>query len=173
MVTKQELIQLSSGYELHHRYDKNADGSPERWRINGVVKLWKTRPNEFKCPIKRGLKQYGYFTHNEIHHYCLTAEDVYISEVRELMHGHGTCKPNNWDEVKHMSKRNLRGTIKHLSRFTFATLFGDVENYLPCRNFGFPIGAQVFIATNGINGKEYLINTEGYPYCRYIVELKK
>lgn len=38
----------------------NADGTPQRWRRNGATKTWKTRPNEFRIPIKRGLREYGY-----------------------------------------------------------------------------------------------------------------
>ena len=37
------------------------------WRIrrNGATKLWKTRPGEFKIPVKAGLKVCDYITHND------------------------------------------------------------------------------------------------------------
>lgn len=41
---------------------KNADGTPVRYRRSGKTKLWKTRPNDFQIPIKRGLYSYGYIT---------------------------------------------------------------------------------------------------------------
>lgn len=33
-----------------------------RWRRNGKTKLWKTRPQEFRIPVKFGLYAYGYIT---------------------------------------------------------------------------------------------------------------
>ena len=36
------------------------------WRRNGKTKLWKTRPNEFKIPVKYGMYDYGYITHEMI-----------------------------------------------------------------------------------------------------------
>lgn len=41
---------------------KNSDGSPMRYRRSGKNKLWKTRPNEFEIPVKRGLRDHGYIT---------------------------------------------------------------------------------------------------------------
>jgi len=34
-------------------------------RRNGAVKTWKTRPNDFRLPVKRGLWDYGYITHDD------------------------------------------------------------------------------------------------------------
>ena len=42
------------------------DASGCRWRRNGALKLWKTRPTEFQQPVKYGLYGYGYFTHNDL-----------------------------------------------------------------------------------------------------------
>ncbi len=33
----------------------NADGSPMTFRRNGKTQYWKTRPEDFRIPIKRGL----------------------------------------------------------------------------------------------------------------------
>ena len=33
--------------------------SQEIWRRNGKTKLWKTRPNDFRVPVKYGLYVYG------------------------------------------------------------------------------------------------------------------
>lgn len=43
---------------------KNADGSRLRVRRNGATKTWKTRPTEFRIPIKHGLYSYGYISHH-------------------------------------------------------------------------------------------------------------
>lgn len=38
------------------------------WKIrrNGQTKLWKTRPNDFKIPIKAGLRACAYITHDNM-----------------------------------------------------------------------------------------------------------
>ncbi len=51
--------------EFWHRTLRNYDGSPVRCRANGQVKRWKTRPTEFRLPVKRGLFECFYITpHN-------------------------------------------------------------------------------------------------------------
>ena len=62
MVTK-ELALTAQRFE--HIRLKNADGTPVRCRANGACKTWKTRPNEFRLPVKYGLKRCFYITeHN-------------------------------------------------------------------------------------------------------------
>jgi len=60
MITKEMAMQLELGQILYHKDYRNSDGSPERWRVNGQCKIWKTRPKEFRLPIKWGLKTGGY-----------------------------------------------------------------------------------------------------------------
>ena len=47
----------------------NADKTPQRWRRNGATKTWKTRPGEFRIPIKRGLREFGYITQDNVHEF--------------------------------------------------------------------------------------------------------
>ncbi len=63
-----ENVQQVTGY-IHMVNHRNADGTPVRWRINGKCKTWKTRPNEFRVPIKHGLYDYGYLTHENAHEF--------------------------------------------------------------------------------------------------------
>ena len=51
------------------RYDlqKTTDCKPINWRANGKCQTWKTRPDEFKLPIKHGLYDYDYLTHENAH----------------------------------------------------------------------------------------------------------
>jgi len=51
--------------------EKNADGTAVRWRVNGKVKTWKTRPGEFKIPVKHGMYDYGYITEKNLHMFHL------------------------------------------------------------------------------------------------------
>lgn len=43
--------------------------NPVYWRSNGKCKTWKTRPEEFKLPIKHGLYSYRYIDHTNNHLY--------------------------------------------------------------------------------------------------------
>ena len=42
---------------------KNRDGTALRARRNGRTQTWKTRPTEFRIPIKHGLYTYAEITH--------------------------------------------------------------------------------------------------------------
>ncbi len=61
------VLMLTHGDILYHREDTNADGSPARWRISGKLKTWKTRPEEFRIPIKRGMRSSGYLDQHNAH----------------------------------------------------------------------------------------------------------
>lgn len=51
------------GKVLNHKTLKNKDGSPLRARINGKIKTW-VRNNNFRIPMKYGLKEYFYIDQN-------------------------------------------------------------------------------------------------------------
>jgi hypothetical protein len=40
---------------------------PIKWRASGKCQTWKTRPEEFKLPIKFGLYESNYLTHENAH----------------------------------------------------------------------------------------------------------
>ena len=44
---------------VYHRHLTMADGSPRRYRVNGKLKTWKTRPEDFRLPV-----MYGGFNRN-------------------------------------------------------------------------------------------------------------
>ncbi len=72
MITRKEVNNLKHGDILYHVINRNADGTPQRWRVNGNLKTWKTRPDEFKLPIKNGLWNCSYLTEKEVKLLCLT-----------------------------------------------------------------------------------------------------
>tara|TARA_Y100000034_G_C6811393_1_gene364657 strand:- start:324 stop:779 length:456 start_codon:yes stop_codon:yes gene_type:complete len=55
MITKELAEELDRGTTLHSLIEKNSDGTPVRVRVNGKCRTWKTRPEEFKLPVKYGL----------------------------------------------------------------------------------------------------------------------
>ena len=64
MITKQQAIDADIGHVFHHISIKNSSFEPVRCRKNGKVKVWKTRPEEFKMPVKHGLYDHFYITEN-------------------------------------------------------------------------------------------------------------
>ena len=75
-VTRQNVERLGHGQVLYHIRDRNRDGSPARWRVNGRVKLWKTRPDEFQVPIKHGMYDFDYITQLNGNEFFFREEDV-------------------------------------------------------------------------------------------------
>lgn len=62
MLTKQIAVTLRHGQILNHVTRTNKKGEPLHCRVNGVCKVWKTKPDEFQLPVKAGLYEYGYIT---------------------------------------------------------------------------------------------------------------
>jgi len=57
--------QILNARQFEHVSLKNADGTPLRARRNGKTQTWKTRPDEFRIPVKHGLKNTFNITHHE------------------------------------------------------------------------------------------------------------
>lgn len=67
MITLEQAKKLKIGQILFHTIHKNADNkTAQRWRVNGLVKTWKTRPNEIRIPVKHGYYDYDYITQNDL-----------------------------------------------------------------------------------------------------------
>ena len=80
MITLEQAKALKYRDILYHVSNRNYDGSPQRWRVNGPVKTWVTRPNEILVPIKHVLRNCYYLTHDELHLVCLTEAEALEEE---------------------------------------------------------------------------------------------
>ena len=56
---------------FYHKAAKNPDKSRLRARRNGKTKYWKTRPDNFKIPVKYGLYQYFYIDENNANEWTI------------------------------------------------------------------------------------------------------
>ena len=65
-ITLEQAKSLEYRQGLHHVVNKNADGTPQRWRVNGKPKTWKRSPNRVQVPIKHGLYSYDYITEDSL-----------------------------------------------------------------------------------------------------------
>jgi hypothetical protein len=77
MITKNTATKTTNGFRTEYHYADacNVTIGPrggktttvEIWRANGTVKTWKTRPNDFRIPVKHGLCAYGYIDQDNGH----------------------------------------------------------------------------------------------------------
>jgi hypothetical protein len=66
VITLAQAKSLKYGDILYTGIILNSDGTMARYKVNGKVKLWKTRPACVKIPVKRGLWDTGYVTEREL-----------------------------------------------------------------------------------------------------------
>jgi len=76
MLTVNQAKELRHGTTLYHVTNRNADGTPQRWRVNGKVKTWKRSPDRIEIPIKHGLYAFDHLTERELDLVCLTEEEA-------------------------------------------------------------------------------------------------
>jgi hypothetical protein len=65
VITLAQAKALRPGDMLHHETHKNSDGTCQRWKVSGQPKVWKTRPNEVRVPVKFGLYAHSSVTEYE------------------------------------------------------------------------------------------------------------
>ena len=61
-ITLEQAKALTHGTILEHSTHQNADGTPQRWKVNGKVKTWKRDAGRISIPVKHGLYIYGHIT---------------------------------------------------------------------------------------------------------------
>ena len=76
MITLEQAKSLTYRTTLYHSINRNADGSPQRWRVNGKPKVWKRSPERVQVPIKHGLYAYGYVTEHDLDIICLSEDEA-------------------------------------------------------------------------------------------------
>ena len=64
MLTRTDVMNQSTFYHVTLR---NADGTAVRCRANGQLKTWKTRPSEWRLPVKHGLRDCFYLGPSNAH----------------------------------------------------------------------------------------------------------
>ena len=78
MITRQQAISES---EFHYMQCTRSIGKRGRvieftvnYRRNGGTKLWKTRPDEFRVPVKYGIRDCAYVTHLNQNNFHIKSE---------------------------------------------------------------------------------------------------
>lgn len=81
-MTLQQAQNLIIGQTLYHVTNRNADGTPQRWRVTGRVKEWKRSPGKISIPIRYGLYSNDHLTENSLGFLVLSEEEAYAIERR-------------------------------------------------------------------------------------------
>ena len=83
MLTKEECINAYYRQTFYHISEKDSRGFPVQCRVNGKCKTWKTRPNEFRLPVKYGLKQCFYITESNNQEWCSSMEGPLLHPLKK------------------------------------------------------------------------------------------
>lgn len=65
-LTLQDAKELQYRQELYYSGSSDYRGAPQKWRVSGKPKTWKTRPNEVEVPIKWGMYVSAKITENDL-----------------------------------------------------------------------------------------------------------
>ena len=84
MITKQQALTANTFHEEHE-----PAGKIYHWRRNGATQTWKTRPDDFRVPIKYGLKSYDAITPSNAHR-MHTEDSCPTRHVRVSLPGGGS-----------------------------------------------------------------------------------
>jgi hypothetical protein len=76
MITLEQAKKLRNGDMLYHTVNRSADGTPQRWRVNGIPKVWKRSPERVQVSIKHGLYTFDYLTEGYLHMVSLSEQDA-------------------------------------------------------------------------------------------------
>ena len=68
-ITLEQAKKLEYRDIIHDGEFFNADGSCQRWRVNGKVQVWKRSPDKVRVPIKRGLREFGYLHETNLEYF--------------------------------------------------------------------------------------------------------
>ena len=67
MISLKQAKRLKPGNTVYHVINRNADNTPQRWKVNGKVKTWTKSLDRVSVPIKHGLYSYDYITERDLH----------------------------------------------------------------------------------------------------------
>jgi hypothetical protein len=75
-ITLEQAKSLRYGQTLYHAKNRNSDGTPQRWRVNGKPQIWKRAPHRVRVPLKYGLYAYDAIDETTLDLVYLNEEEV-------------------------------------------------------------------------------------------------
>lgn len=76
MISLSQAKALTVGTVLYHARNRNADGSPQRWRVSGKPKTWKRSPQRVEVPVKHGLYMNFRIRQEYLHMFSFTEREA-------------------------------------------------------------------------------------------------
>jgi hypothetical protein len=104
-----EAKALKPGQTIYHIDHKNADGSRQRWKVNGAIQVWKTNSKRVRVPLKNGLRNFNVMTEASMH--CYSLHPVLCAG----------------DLIDQLTDRDMQVFAQHCPPGTEGTLFGITE----------------------------------------------
>ena len=83
VITLEQAKKLEIDTIIYHISNKNADGTRQRWKVNGKVKLWGRNPNRIRVPIKHGLYSYDYLTEDNLDMFKLDGDKMIVETLED------------------------------------------------------------------------------------------
>lgn len=74
-VSRENVPGFGHGHVFHHHTLVGSDKEPVRARVTGRVKTWTTRPDDFRIPVKHGLRDSFYITPENAHEWMIGHPD--------------------------------------------------------------------------------------------------
>jgi hypothetical protein len=75
-ITVTQAKNLRRGTILYHKMNRNADGTPQRWRVTGKPKTWNRTPGRVEVPVRQGLYHNDTLTEKELFLLSLTEDEA-------------------------------------------------------------------------------------------------
>jgi len=75
-ITLEQAKALRHGDILYHATNRNSNGTPQRWRVNGQPQVWKRTPSRVRVPLKYGLYSYDAIDETTLDLVYLNEEEV-------------------------------------------------------------------------------------------------
>ncbi len=120
---------------FHHSEERNSDGTPTRCRVNGVCKVWKTRPNEYRLPVKQGMYGHGYITEENGGEWYQTeaaAVSAGIDAACDAICGEGTAARLRTSAANH----SIVNSASAAAVSAAANVLGDMVEERGCGSWG-------------------------------------
>lgn len=74
-ITFEQAKALTYGDIVYHRFWKNRDGSPQRFKVNGKPHTWIRQPDRIRVPLKRALYEYMNLVETNLSDFTLEVDD--------------------------------------------------------------------------------------------------
>lgn len=82
-ITLEQAKKLYHNQELYHTIYRDSKGEPQKWRVAGMPRTWKTMPERVVVPLRYGFqKSTAHMSEREIDQFCLKKWEATGTKIR-------------------------------------------------------------------------------------------